>query len=269
MKKVCLVVFLSLVLICPALSQAKPVPGADQLETLKARYNKLSPEERQNLSQKIQNRLKTINQRLATVKDPLRRAKLQEEQKKLRSQMLLLASISESAGSPAAALPPPPPPSRVSPEQASRPIPPPPPPEAGLRLGLAVGALAGITGAQADAQFSEPFGLVRTSGRVGVAYAQGNDSAGTARKHALVVLDGLYHLNPPETPGLRSYFGLGLNFDAYTSGQKSGTLGGQAFYGVEGSAGGGSFFAQLGYTVIRTGFSPNQAGLTGLVGYRL
>lgn len=268
MPKICLVVLLVCVLIFPTLAQAKPVPGSDQLKALKARFAALSPEERQDVTQKVQNRLKTINQRLATVKDPERRAKLQAEQKQRRAEMVLLASLSESAGSPAAALPPPPPPSRTQPEQALRPVPP-PPVEAGPRLGLALGALAGITGTQADAQFSEPFGLVSASCRVGIAYAQGDDSAGTTRKHALVVLDGIYHFNPPQTQGLRSYFGLGLNFDAYTTGQKSGTLGGQAFYGVEGNAGGGSFYAQIGYTLIRTGFSPNQAGLTALVGYRL
>ena len=88
------------------------------------------------------------------------------------------------------------------------------------------------------------------------------------RKHALVVLDGIYRLNPHWTRGIKSYVGLGLNYDVYTTGQKSGDLGYQAFYGVEGTMGFGQMFAEIGYGKIRTGFSPDYSGIGVLVGYK-
>lgn len=104
---------------------------------------------------------------------------------------------------------------------------------------------------------------------MGVAYAKGEDSNKDIRQHALVVLDGIYRLSPPWTPGVRSYFGAGLNYDVYTTGQKMGTVGGEIFYGAEGDAGdNGNLYFEVGYGMIRTGFSPSYKGLTAVVGYR-
>ena len=98
---------------------------------------------------------------------------------------------------------------------------------------------------------------------------QGEDSDKITRKHALLVIDGIYRLNPPATRGIRSYIGLGINYDVYTTGQKSGSFGGQAYYGMEGNFGPGQLFAEFGYGTIRTGFSPDYAGLGAVLGYRL
>ena len=100
-------------------------------------------------------------------------------------------------------------------------------------------------------------------------YARGNDKDGTLRKHALIVLDWIYRLNPPHTQGVKSYFGLGLNYDVYTTGKVGGSLGGQGFYGVEGEAGEGNLYAEVGYGAIRTGFSPAYVGLMAVLGYRI
>ena len=37
---------------------------------------------------------------------------------------------------------------------------------------------------------------------MGAAYAEGEDTAGTKRKHALVIFDGIYRMTPPETRGM-------------------------------------------------------------------
>ena len=132
-----------------------------------------------------------------------------------------------------------------------------------------VGLVGGMTGVLGGIRFHNPFDLISTSLRIAGIYAQGNDTAGTTRKHAIIAIDAIYRLNPPRTRGFRSYIGLGANYDAYTSGRVSGTLGGQAFYGIEGDAGGGAMYLEVGYGMVRTGFSPNYTGVNALVGYRV
>jgi hypothetical protein len=136
------------------------------------------------------------------------------------------------------------------------------------QYGLAVGYLGSIPGAILEMRYFEPFDLPSTSLRVGVAYAKGEDSNKDIRQHALVVLDGIYRLNPPWTPGIRSYFGAGLNYDLYTTGQKMGTVGGEIFYGGEIGTGDGDLYLEIGYGMVRTGFSPSYKGLTTVLGYR-
>jgi hypothetical protein len=133
------------------------------------------------------------------------------------------------------------------------------------QFGIAGGYIAGLPGVLAEVRFHNPFELVATALRIGAGYAVD----GSTRKHALLTLDAMYKLTAPDAPGFRSYVGLGVNFDAYTTGRQSGTLGGQAFYGMEANAGSGQFYLEAGYGVIRTGFSPNSQGLNVLVGYKL
>ena len=137
------------------------------------------------------------------------------------------------------------------------------------QFGLSAGYLAGIMGAVGEIRYHNPFEMLSTSLRLGAGYAQGDDSAGTARRHALIIVDGIYRLNPPQAKGMRNYFGGGINYLAYTTGQTSGTLGGQVFYGVEANAGEGQIYGEVGYGVIRTGFSPNQTGMNVQVGYKI
>jgi hypothetical protein len=137
------------------------------------------------------------------------------------------------------------------------------------QYGISAGYIAGIPGIMGELRFFEPFDLTATSLRAGAAYAQGNDANGDMRKHAVLVFDGIYRLNPPHTRGIRSYFGFGANYDVYTTGRVSGGLGYGTFYGVEGGGySGGQIFFEIGYGTIRTGFSPDYTGLTTLVGYK-
>jgi len=195
-----------------------------------------------------------------------RRALLNAEIERIESEIALIKSMQVVA-----APPPPPPPPRRRPVPV-KPVRQPKPARAKMRLtqiGISGGYIAGIPGAIVDIRFHNPFAMLRTSTRIGAAYAQGEDTAGTTRKHALLVLDGIYRLNPPHTQGLRSYVGVGLNYDAYTTGQTSGGLGYQAYYGIEGGRfGGGQTFFEVGYGKIRTGFSPEYTGATAQAGYR-
>ena len=137
------------------------------------------------------------------------------------------------------------------------------------QIGISGGYIAGIPGIVSEIRFHNPLEMISTTLRIGAGYAQGADTAGTIRKHTLIIIDGIYRLNPPNAKGIRNYFGFGMNYDAYTSGQVAGTFGGQAFYGIEGNAGpGAQIFAEVGYGVIRTGFSPNQTGISAQLGYK-
>ena len=132
------------------------------------------------------------------------------------------------------------------------------------QLGLAGGLLGGLPAVIGEVRFFEPFGLAATSLRLGAGYAAGNE-----RKHALVLAEGIYHFNPPGTPGINSYVGGGLNYDAYTTGRVSGSVGGEVYYGLEaGTLNSGQVYAEVGYGKIRTGFSPSSSGLSVVAGVR-
>lgn len=137
------------------------------------------------------------------------------------------------------------------------------------QVGISLGYTAGLPAIQAEARFHDVFDMVRTSFRIGATYAQGEDTDKVMRKHALLAVDGMYRLNPPQAQGFRSYVGGGLNYDVYTTGQKSGAMGYQLFYGVEaGPANNGQTFFELGYGTIKTGFSPDNTGLMAMIGYK-
>ena len=141
--------------------------------------------------------------------------------------------------------------------------------QARTEIGVVGGMLASMIGGGAEIRFHNPFDLISTTLRITGNYAQGTDSDSVARRHVIMGVDWMYRLNPPHTRGIKSYVGLGANYNVYTSGRVSGTLGGQAFYGVEGSAGGGNMFFEVGYGLVRTGFSPNFMGINAIVGYRV
>ncbi|MBU0687407.1 MAG: hypothetical protein KKB81_06135 [Candidatus Margulisbacteria bacterium] len=138
-----------------------------------------------------------------------------------------------------------------------------------LEMGLGVGLVAGMTGAIGNIRFNDPMDIKRGTLKVGLGYAQGADTAGLTRKHVILFVDWIYRLVPFGNRGIWSYLGGGFNYDAYTTGQVSGSAGGQAYYGIEGRAGAGSYYAEAGYGLVRTGFSPNYSGVTLLVGYRI
>jgi hypothetical protein len=141
-----------------------------------------------------------------------------------------------------------------------------------LEFGISGGMIAGITGAVGEVKFNNPFDLVATSLRIGVGYAQGTNKNSATFKSIPVSIDGIYRLNPPGAPGMKSYFGLGANYVAYNSSAAQGTLGGQVFFGLEGEAAQGKVYAEAGYGMLRNSTSDSTNNFTGagiVVGYRL
>lgn len=82
-------------------------------------------------------------------------------------------------------------------------------------------------------------------------------------------LDLIFSFPPGWFSGVENYLGAGLNYLVLTTGSKQGTFGGEAFYGIQSEGFGGMLFGELGYAIMRTGFSPSHKGVTVLVGYRL
>lgn len=135
----------------------------------------------------------------------------------------------------------------------------------GMEVALSAGLIASIPGVKLELQSNFPYGELK----YGAAYAQGEDSNNVNRKHALVFLDVSRRFAPAVYQGIRPYWSVGINYDAYTSGRVSGALGWQCALGMEGDITASSFyFLDLGYGVINTGFSPIYNGLTAQLGYR-
>lgn len=154
------------------------------------------------------------------------------------------------------------------------------PPRAGAQasygptFGIAGGYLAGgCTGALLEVRFPDPFQFASTSGGLGVAYATGDDTAGTNRANTLAFINGYYHFTERSAQGMRSYIGAGANYTissvSTAFGSQSGTVGGQVFYGVEAGAPGGQIYGEVGYSMIRTGVSPSYKGLNAIVGFKM
>ncbi|MGB9613840.1 MAG: hypothetical protein ACPL4K_06705, partial [Candidatus Margulisiibacteriota bacterium] len=134
-------------------------------------------------------------------------------------------------------------------------------------VGAVFGLFSGATLFAVEARFSLPyvFGPVLTTSRLALGLAQSKDMD---RRYVPINFDFILKFPPGWFSGVENYLGAGLNYVAYTSGGRSGTFGGQAFYGVESEGFGGMVFGELGYGVLRTGFSPSHKGVTVLVGYR-
>ncbi len=246
----------------PVLAQKIP-PG--QVQKIKTRIAKLSPAERKETIKVLDAKLWRLRRKVKLTKLARQRALLNAEIERVTLELELLRAIKVTAPPPSRPVVPP---GQVKPVLKPQPRPKPLRPRS-PQFGLSAGYISGIPGILGEVRFFEPLDLISTSLRVGAAYAQGEDSDGDMRKHALIVLDGIYHLTPFQTKGIRSYFGLGLNYDAYTTGKKTGSLGGGAFYGVEGGGlHSGQIFFEIGYGTIRTGFSPNYMGITALLGYK-
>jgi hypothetical protein len=67
---------------------------------------------------------------------------------------------------------------------------------------------------------------------------------------------------------VENYLGVGLNYLVLTTGRRSGTVGGEAFYGIQSEGFGGMVFGEIGYAIMRTGFSASYKGASVLAGYR-
>ncbi|MBU0630091.1 MAG: hypothetical protein KKC80_04135 [Candidatus Margulisbacteria bacterium] len=97
--------------------------------------------------------------------------------------------------------------------------------------------------------------------RVGSLYGSGSGNS-----HLMVFADTYYYLNPPETVGMRSYAGIGVNYPLVTSAGGQRSLGGELLYGGETPLGDGELFFEFGYGSIKAG--TEQSGITALIGYR-
>jgi hypothetical protein len=250
----------------PVLSQRRLTPGQKKkIVAIKKRLQKLPPQERKAAIKALNIRLRNARKRIGLAKMQNKATAMEAEIWMLEKEVELLKVMGTAAPAP-----PPPPKQRLAPvKRPKAPIRPKQKVEKFRRkqFGISAGYIGGMLGVMAELRTHNPFEMLRTSCRFGIGYAQGEDTAGTMRKHALIVLDGIYRLNPPQTRGLRNYFGLGINYDVYTTGQVSGGLGGQVFFGMEGGRG-RQMFLEIGYGTIRTGFSPDYSGLTALVGYK-
>jgi len=129
------------------------------------------------------------------------------------------------------------------------------------------GVLAGTTGMFAEMRFplSYVYGPATSALRVAGGYAQSEDAG---RRYVPLQIDGVLNFPPGHFTGVENYIGAGLNYVLITTGRTPGTIGGEIFYGVDGDGFGGKIFAELGYGIIRTGFSPSHRGLSVLVGFR-
>lgn len=134
----------------------------------------------------------------------------------------------------------------------------------GLDTAYAIGYIAdkSVISLRGDVILADPLGLGPIVGlpaesvkyRVGLGYTQGNDTNDNTWKSIPLYVDGLIMLPADVLGGIESYLGGGINYVVYRTGQTSGSLGGEIYYGIQGDIGlGGKSFAQVGYTILRTG----------------
>lgn len=139
------------------------------------------------------------------------------------------------------------------------------------RFEFEIGGLAGLysagTGIFGEGRLDLPliYGPATTSFRIMGGFVQSEDAN---RRYAPVMIDGILNFPAGYFTGVENYLGAGLNYVVLTSGQRPGIIGGQIFYGVESNGFGGRLFGEIGFGILRTGFSPAHKGLNVLVGYR-
>lgn len=136
-----------------------------------------------------------------------------------------------------------------------------------FEIGGGVGLFASATAIGGEVRFAMPyvFGPATTSLRLSGGLMQSGDGS---RRYAPVCVDGVLNLPPECVTGVENYVGAGLNYVIVTTGRVSGTVGGEIFYGVQSEGFGGKLFGELGWGVLRTGFSPSHKGTTLIIGYR-
>ena len=99
-------------------------------------------------------------------------------------------------------------------------------------------------------QLGPMFGLAEdaVAYKFGVGYIDGKDYADRQWRAVPIYLDGVINFN---VGGVGSYLTGGFNYPI--SGEKTGDIGGQAYYGIQGDIGlGGKTYAEIGWQIIRT-----------------
>lgn len=136
-----------------------------------------------------------------------------------------------------------------------------------FEIGAATGLFAATTGFIGEIRLplSYVVGPATSTLRVSGGLVQSED---TDRKYAVICGDGVLNFPPESITGVENYAGVGLNYVVLTTGRKTGTIGGEIFYGVEGTGFGGKLFGEIGWGILRTGFSASHKGTTLLIGYR-
>lgn len=138
-----------------------------------------------------------------------------------------------------------------------------------LELGYSLGLIAGIPAAKVELIWNRLFSVKNLRAKSGVMYAQGEDANKTTRKNALIFLDGVWEIQPAEVGEVGTYLGGGINYLVYTSGRVSGISGGEVYFGLQNRYGKKEIlYLELGYSAIRTGFSPAFKGVNATIGLR-
>lgn len=134
---------------------------------------------------------------------------------------------------------------------------------AGARLGL----FGDTTGVLAEVDF--PARLIIGPATTAIRFSCGlTQNQEMTRRFVPVCFDLLLNFPAGYITGVENYIGAGLNYLALTTGRTQGTIGGEVFYGVESEGFGGDVFGEIGYSLMRTGFSNSEKGLTVMVGYK-
>ncbi|MFC1496590.1 hypothetical protein ACFL52_04165 [Candidatus Margulisiibacteriota bacterium] len=143
----------------------------------------------------------------------------------------------------------------------------------GMPVCGSVGYLANrsVLSARADVLLPEPLGLGSYVGlpaesvmyRIGLGYFSGEDQNMHMVRGVPVYLDGVILLPANLLDGIESYIGAGINYLVLRTGNKSGTLGGQVYFGIQGNFGlgglNGKSFAQIGYKFLRSGVAASDS----------
>lgn len=212
--------------------------------------------------------LKTLQAKLAKTKVKKTKATLQNQIAALKKKIAVAEAMiaPPPPPPPPVAVPPPPPPVKAAP--------PPPAPTGlfgmGLETAAEVGMVAGMLGLSGNVVLADPMGLGAMVGlpanavayKLGLGYAQGNDTNSKSWKAVPIVVDGLISLPADMMGGIETFVGGGINYVVYRSGQTGGSLGGQIYVGAQGDLGlglGGKTYGELGYSILRTGTSDKGA----------
>ncbi|MDD5594157.1 MAG: hypothetical protein PHG97_05415 [Candidatus Margulisbacteria bacterium] len=134
-------------------------------------------------------------------------------------------------------------------------------------IGVVGGFFAGTTGLLGEVRvpLNVILGPAATALRASGGLAQ---TISTDRRFVPLNLDLIFNFPPGWFSGVENYVGAGLNYVVLTTGQKQGTVGGELFYGIQSEGFGGIVFGEMGFGILRTGFSPSSKGVTIMVGFR-
>ena len=88
------------------------------------------------------------------------------------------------------------------------------------------------------------------------------------RRYLPLNFDLIFNFPPGWFSGVGGYLGAGVNYVLRSTGGQPGTIGLQAFYGVDSDGFGGKLFGEIGYGILRSGITPANRGPNVLFGYR-